>query len=115
MKQVFTCIICPNSCEIEVSEEGITGALCRRGVQYVQQELTDPRRNIATTVAVQGGAEPLVSVRLTAPIPKARIMEAAEAIHALQTEAPVKAGTVLAHDLLGLGADVIATKSVEKR
>ena len=90
MVREFTCIICPNGCEItaelEKTEDGacrirsIEGAACPRGKAYVEQELTDPRRNIATSISVEGGELPLTSVRLTAPIPKARIFNAMEEI-----------------------------------
>ena len=55
MTRSFTCIICPNSCEITAEYEGDTvyavqGATCPKGDAYVRQELTDPQRNIATSV-----------------------------------------------------------------
>ena len=63
MVREFTCIICPNGCEItaelEKTEDGacrirsIEGAACPRGKAYVEQELTDPRRNIATSISVE--------------------------------------------------------------
>ena len=53
MTRSFTCIICPNGCEITAEYEGDTvyavqGATCPKGDAYVRQELTDPQRNIAT-------------------------------------------------------------------
>ena len=55
MNRKFTCIVCPNGCEIEVEYEGkdvknIEGEGCRKGREYVVQELTDQRRNIASSV-----------------------------------------------------------------
>ena len=75
MKRTFTCIVCPNGCEIDAEYEGanvlsVTGNLCPKGRAYVTQELTDPRRTIATSVRVTGGTMPLASVRLTKAIPK---------------------------------------------
>ena len=65
----FTCIICPNGCEIraEIEEKeggaveilSIEGAACKKGNAYVEQELKDPQRNIATSVLVKGGILPL--------------------------------------------------------
>ena len=57
MKKIFTCIICPNGCEIEVELDNdtiakIEGATCKKGKEYVNQEITNPRRNIATSVKV---------------------------------------------------------------
>lgn len=64
MTRSFTCIICPNGCEITAEYEGDTvyavqGAACPKGDAYVRQELTDPQRNIATSVLVEGGELPL--------------------------------------------------------
>ena len=60
MKKQFTCIVCPNGCEIEAEVENgqvisVTGHTCPRGEQYVRQELTAPRRTIASSVLVKGG------------------------------------------------------------
>lgn len=122
MLREFTCIICPNGCEIsaeiENGENGkkdiqsIQGALCPKGKAYVEQELTSPQRNIATSVLVKGGSLPLASVRLTSPIPKDRIFDAMSEIKKCTLTAPVQAGTVVIHDLLGYGVDVIVTKTV---
>ena len=94
MTRSFTCIICPNGCEITAEYEGDTvyavqGATCPKGDAYVRQELTDPQRNIATSVLVEGGELPLASVRLTNPIPKARIFDAMAEIRGVAVDAPV--------------------------
>lgn len=115
MKQ-FTCVVCPNGCEITVENVNgdlqVTGEGCARGRAWAFQETTDPRRTIATSVRVLGGAEPLCSARLTNPIPRKDIMRAVEKIHALVLHAPVEAGSVLIADILGTGSDVVATRSV---
>ena len=120
MLREFTCIICPNGCEIQAEiEDGkilsIEGATCPKGETYVRQELTDPQRNIATSVLVKDGVLPLASVRLTNPIPKARIFAAMDEIRKITVEAPVTAGTVVIKGILGYDSDVIITKSVEKK
>ena len=117
MTRTFTCILCPNGCEINASAEGggLTGCegnRCPRGREYVRQELTCPMRNIATSVTVRGGTLPLCSVRLTGPIPKEEIFRAVSAIHAVSLEAPVRRGQTVLRNLLGLGVDVIATRAV---
>ena len=125
MNRSFTCIICPNGCEItagyDSAEDGsvtvhsIEGQSCPRGAEYVRQELTCPRRTIASSVLVRGGELPLASVRLTAPIPKGRIADAMREIKKFAVDAPVEAGTVLAPNLLGLGTALVVTKSVGLR
>ncbi len=119
MLREYTCIICPNGCEIQADVENgkilsITGNICPKGESYVEQELTDPRRNIATSILVKNGELPLASVRLTNPIPKGEIGKAMEEIRKISLEAPVKAGTIVISEILGYESDVIVTKTVER-
>ena len=119
MKREFTCIICPNGCDItvELDENGaiqsIEGHTCKKGEDYVRQELTHPVRTIATSVLVKGGELPLASVRLDAPIPKEMIFDAMAEIRKVQLTAPVAAGVKVIENLLGTGANVITTKNVK--
>lgn len=118
MLREFTCIMCPQGCTIEVEAEGkeiknVTGNRCPKGKAYVEQEIVDPKRNIATSVLVKGGTLPLASCRLTAMIPKDRIFDVMAEIRKVKVEAPVSAGDIVIKDVLGLGADVMITKTVE--
>lgn len=119
MTRSFTCIICPNGCEITAEYEGsavhaVQGAACPKGDAYVRQELTDPQRNIATSVLVEGGELPLASVRLSHPIPKKEIFRVMEVINTVRLQAPTAVGQVALADVCGLGADVIVTKNVAR-
>ncbi|MEG1410654.1 MAG: DUF1667 domain-containing protein [Terrisporobacter sp.] len=118
MKKLFTCIICPNGCEIAVEVENnninkVEGALCKKGREYVNQELTNPQRNIATSVKVINGDLEIVSVRLNKNIPKDRIFEVMEEIKKIEVKAPVKIGDVLKTNIVNLNVDVIATKNID--
>lgn len=120
MTRAFTCIVCPNGCDITADYEGaqvhsITGAICPKGEEYVRQELTAPQRNIATSIPVEGGELPLASVRLDRTIPKAEIFHVMEAIRTVRLQAPVSIGQVALADVCGLGANVIVTKNVSRR
>lgn len=119
MKRTFTCIVCPNGCEMEAEYEGtsvlsVTGNLCPKGKAYVTQELVDPRRTIASSVRVTGGVLPLTSVRITNAIPKNRIFDVMAEINKQTLAAPVHIGDVVIRNVLGLGSDVIVTKHIEK-
>ena len=92
----------------------VTGAGCPRGEAYFIQEITDPRRTLTSSVLVTDGELPLCSVRLTEPIPIARIPDVMKEIRKMKVEAPLESGTVLIRDVLGLGSDVIATKTIRK-
>jgi len=121
MLKEFTCIVCPNGCDIQVTleEDGtiasITGAGCKGGVNYVKQELSDPRRTIASSVSVTGGELLLASVRLDRPVPKNRIFDVMAEIRKVSLTAPVHAGDIVIRNVLDLGSDVIATKDVAAR
>lgn len=117
MIKEFTCIICPNGCEIQADVDGkqigkVTGNLCDKGKEYVTQELTAPKRTVTSSVSVLNGELPLASVRTSAPIPKEKIFDAMKVIRGITLNAPVTAGQVVIQDLLGCGCDVIVTKSV---
>ena len=118
MIKEYTCIICPNGCEIEASIDESTilelkGATCPKGKEYVEQELLNPQRNISTLVSVEGGALPLVSVRLTKAIPKDRIFDVMDEIQRMKLVAPVKAGQLVIENVLNLNSNVIATKNID--
>ena len=110
----FTCIMCPQGCDIEAEVCGseilsITGNTCDKGKTYVTNELLHPMRNIASSILVEGSDHPLVSVRLSGLIPKDRIFDVMDQIKAVRAKAPVTRGSVIIENVLGLGVDVIAT------
>ena len=118
MKRTFTCIVCPNGCEVEAEYEGanvlsVTGNLCPKGRDYVTQELINPQRTIASSVLVKGGVLPLASVRTNRAIPKDRIFDVMNEINKVVLTAPVHIGDVAIDNVLGLGSDVIVTKNIE--
>lgn len=119
MLKNFTCIICPNGCEIQADVDGgkilsISGNKCEKGVDYVKSEAINPMRNFATSIPVSGGELPLCSVRLTKPIPRECIFSAISEIKKHKLTAPVKPGQTVIKNLLGLDTDVITTKEIEK-
>ncbi len=120
MNRTLTCIICPNGCELEIAYEGdqilsVTGNKCPKGAEYAEQEIKNPMRTIASSVNLEGGFMPLVSVRVNGPIPKAKIMDVMEVIRKTTVTAPVKIGDVVIADVLGLGVDVVATRNVDAK
>eukprot|EP00824_Muranothrix_gubernata_P006672 TRINITY_DN18605_c0_g1_i1.p1 TRINITY_DN18605_c0_g1~~TRINITY_DN18605_c0_g1_i1.p1 ORF type:complete len:1714 (-),score=365.24 TRINITY_DN18605_c0_g1_i1:483-5165(-) len=114
------CLGCPNGCGLEVlTEEGrivhVSGFECKKGIEFARQEFVDPRRLFSTTVAIKGALIEKVPVKVTAPVPKAQLVEAATAIQAITLTAPVACGQVIARDLLGEpGVDVVVCRTVYK-
>ena len=120
MKTEITCIICPIGCEVTVHhEEGtitkMEGHQCKKGIGYVEEELFDPKRTLTTTMNVKNGELPLVSVKTSIPVPKERLFDVMDVISQIETAAPVKIGDVLVQSVLGLDADIVATKMVGRK
>ncbi|MBP1918873.1 DUF1667 domain-containing protein [Youngiibacter multivorans] len=119
MKRTMTCIVCPKGCrlqaEITEGKLSVMGNECKQGEKHAYQELVEPKRNIASSVIVSGGILPLVSVKLTAPIPKDRIFDVMDVVKGCICTAPVFEKDVLKSDILGLGIDLVATKDIGVR
>ncbi len=116
----YVCIICPNSCEIDVEYSGknitkISGQTCKKGEEYTRKEFTSPERGLTTSVPVHGGTIPLVSVKTSKTIPKELIKDAMAEISAARMNAPVKIGDPAIKNILGTGVDIVATKNVPKK
>jgi CxxC motif-containing protein len=106
------CISCPVGCTLQVYEDDgkikVTGNACKRGETYGVSEYTRPVRMVTSLMRVEGTHRPL-PVRLTVPIAKADIGKALQEIAAATAPAGTKQYDVLIYDILGSGADVIAT------
>lgn len=116
----YLCIGCPLGCRLEVDAvDGevveVRGHSCKRGKEFAVQEHTDPRRFVTTTVRIEGGLWPRLPVKTAASVPKGRVADVAEALHALTLEAPVAMGDVVLADVLGTGVDVVATRDLPLR
>jgi CxxC motif-containing protein len=111
------CITCPMGCTLEVTHDGDTitkvdGEQCKRGKEYAQGELTDPRRMVTSTARVKGGVHPLVPVYTAAPIPKPRIFDLLAELRKVELKAPVKAGQKVMENVFETGIDVLASRNL---
>ncbi|HBM80402.1 MAG TPA: molybdopterin oxidoreductase [Clostridiaceae bacterium] len=118
-KKNLICINCPMGCRIEVTEEGgklkVTGNSCKRGELYAISEITNPVRIVTTSLFVNDGVHPTVSVKTSREIPKKMIFKCMEKLSAITVDAPVKIGDVIVKDILNTGADIVATRNVDLR
>ncbi len=108
------CIVCPKGCHLRVDETGgfaVTGNGCERGAGYGQKELQNPTRTLTGTVALTGAALARLPVKTDAEIPKKDMLAAAARLAELSVAAPVRLGDVVLADILGTGANVVATRS----
>jgi CxxC motif-containing protein len=113
----LTCLLCPEGCELEVRRQGdeasVEGHRCDQGLVFAEEEVLHPLRNLAVSVPVRGSRATMVSVRLSARIPRKMIFPVLAEISRLRPEAPVRRGQVLIADVLHTGADVVATRTVD--
>jgi CxxC motif-containing protein len=115
----LTCVVCPVGCKIKITHDGekiesVEGNRCDRGYNYAVQEIKNPLRTLVTSVKVNNGNYPLASVRSSKEVPLNKINDLMDIIKNTKVDAPVKKGDVIIKNPLDLGADIIATRSVEK-
>lgn len=118
MIRELTCIECPKGCRLIVDVENntvirVTGNQCPKGEAYAKEEVTCPRRIITSTVAARGLALPMIPVRTTCAVPKQDVIRIMEYLRTVVVEHPVTTGECIAANLLGLGIDLVATRTVQ--
>lgn len=114
MKELI-CIVCPNGCRLRVDEDNgyqVTGNACPRGEKYGKAELLHPTRVLTGTVRLHGAALRRCPVKTAGPIPKERLLDAAQALSGVDAQAPVRMGDVVLPDVCGTGVDVVATRTI---
>ena len=114
----LVCIVCPKGCTMKIEEKdgeiSVTGNSCKRGASFAVSEMTEPKRTVCTTVRTVFKDAPVIPVRVSAEIPKDRIFDVMREINAVTLSSPVGRNDVIIKNVLGLGADVIATSAILK-
>lgn len=111
------CIQCPMGCLLTVVLSGgevqsVAGNTCRRGEVYARAEVTAPVRTVTTSVAVENGSMPAVSVKTASPISREKIFDCVRALTGITAEAPIRIGDVILSNVAGTGTDIVATRNV---
>ena len=117
-----TCTLCPNGCQVRFRDGKYEGNKCPRGAGFAEQERTNPKRILTTTVKTAGGR--LLPVRTESPIDKSMLFEAIgeirertgseDSVKIPAAELSVQCGDRIAavHDGNGEEIAVIATASI---
>jgi CxxC motif-containing protein len=90
----------------------IKGNRCTKGVEYVNSEITDPRRMATTIVLVSNGCRSLLPVRSREALPKRLIADVVRSLRRVVVEAPVYQGQVIVADIFNTGIDIIASRDI---
>lgn len=119
MERVITCIGCPMGCQITVTTDDATGAYvksvgytCKKGLEYSQDEVTNPTRMVTSVVPVKGSVTPL-SVKTARFIPKSKIFDCLAEIQKAEVTLPVHIGDIIIPNVCDTGIDVVATRNLE--
>lgn len=115
----LTCIGCPMGCQLTVELDkgevkSVSGNTCPRGDDYARKEVTNPTRIVTSTVVIENGKMPRLSVKTKEDIPKQKIFDVMKEIDTVRAEAPKKIGDVVISNVAGTGVDVVATRNVER-
>lgn len=109
----LTCIICPRGCELKIDEKlNVTGNSCSRGAKYAVSEVTNPVRSLTTTVKVASWQLNRLPVKTKTPVPKAKMSAIMDFLRGVQILPPVRTGDVIVKDILNLGVDIVATRTI---
>jgi len=117
MKKKLTCIECPRGCTLTVDFENcrvvsVEGNACPQGNAYAVAEIQHPVRLITSAVLAESLEIKMVPVRTDKPVPRDRVMDVMSAIKKIRLNRPVRCGEIIADNFLGLGVNLIATRSV---
>ncbi|MBN2088524.1 DUF1667 domain-containing protein [candidate division KSB1 bacterium] len=117
MIDTLTCIMCPIGCELQVmvldEKMEITGNKCEKGKEFAVEEVLHPKRNLATSLPIQGRDHHTLSVRLDQRVPRDQLFQILEEIAKLRPVPPILRGEVLIENILNTGSNVIATRTVK--
>ena len=111
----FTCIVCPRGCHLRIDENlNVTGNTCNRGKEYAINEVTHPMRNITSTVKIESEIINRLPVKTSNNIPKDKMFLVMKELNKVVAKAPIKMNDVVIPNVLGLGVDIIATRTILK-
>ncbi len=114
-KRHFVCVVCPIGCEIDVIHDGskiisMEGNKCEKSEEFVSQELIEPMRILTTTVRIEGAKWPVIPVRTDKSVPKRLFPRIMRQLRRIKLQAPVNMLDVVVRDIVGTGANIIATR-----
>ena len=114
-EQKVICIGCPLGCHVTLTVDSdgnisdIAGNQCKEGKRHASTEYLHPERVLTATVLAEGLGNRLLPVRTDKPVPRSQLKEIMLAIAKVKVKPPVSVGQEIVHDILGTGANLIAT------
>lgn len=112
-ERLLTCIVCPRGCQmrVELGDGGevlkVEGNFCKRGLVYANDECTNPKRTITSTVRCKSGV--VLPVKTDRTVPKEKMFEVMAEINSVVAEDGLKIGDIIIENVCDTGANVVAT------
>jgi NADPH-dependent 2,4-dienoyl-CoA reductase/sulfur reductase-like enzyme/CxxC motif-containing protein len=112
------CLTCPNACRgrVVLNNAGeitkIFNYLCKRGEEFAVKEIKNPERVLTATVRTNQSDQPLLAVRTDRPISKKLLKKCMRELGQIEIERPVEVGEIIVPNLLGSGANLVATLAI---
>lgn len=118
MQKNLSCTRCEKNCTLSVVWYGeeltsVTGHQCPVGVDFARSQLVVTKSVVSTSVRVENGLPPLLAVRTDRPVDKAKTIEIIREAGRMRLKAPIRNGQVVARNIAGSGADLVAVKAAE--
>ena len=115
----MVCLVCPKSCCLSIIHNleniSIENNDCNKGLEFAKKELRDPERLLTSTIRVDLGELPLVSVRSDKPVKKTEVKALIKYLDSIVLYAPVISGQILVSGLGKNKVNIIATRTIEKQ
>ncbi|WOO87136.1 DUF1667 domain-containing protein [Mollicutes bacterium LVI A0039] len=113
------CIVCPRGCHLQYEYQGeeliITNNGCKRGPEYLTQELILPKRMLTTTVKVNGGEIPVVPVYASEYVAKDDVDEFIGYLKTIEIDAPVLCDTKIVWEINGKPVSIFTSRDIAKK
>ncbi len=116
-ERFLTCIVCPRGCQMRITfgEDGgvdsVEGNFCKRGVIYANDECTNPKRTVTSTVRCASGG--VVPVKTESTVPKELVFKVMDEINSVTANDGLKIGEVVIENVCGTGVNVVATANAK--
>jgi len=121
IKKSLICVECPRGCGLTVETEngGVfkdTGNFCATGKSYAGAAVIAPKRILTTTIRLTSGD--MLPVKTDRAVDKSKLFDIMKRINVISVPPPVGIGRIIAKNIDGDGANLIAAKEIaakEKR
>ncbi|MCL2480702.1 MAG: DUF1667 domain-containing protein [Spirochaetaceae bacterium] len=116
MDKNLVCIVCPIGCRLKVTgtadDLNVSGNICKKGIAYAHDEITNPMRMVCTTVKIKGGIHSVIPVKTDKPIPEKYKLEVVKAVNSIELTSPVKMGDIIISNLFETGVNIVAERDM---